>query len=351
MERVKLGDVATYINGYAFKPEDWADNGVEIIRIQNLTGKSREINYYEGDFDSKYEVNPGDVLISWSASLGVYVWKKERSVLNQHIFKVIFNKLEINKDFFVYQVATILNKAGVSAHGATMRHLTRPVFDSLPFRLTDIDSQNRIAGVLNYASTLIKLRQQQLTQLDTLVKARFVEMFGDPITNENGWREYRWSDVLLIKNGRNQKKIEQPNGEYAICGSGGVIGRGIEYITEAESVVIGRKGNINKPMLMHERYWNVDTAFGLEPHSEVLDVNYLYIFCEMYNFESLNKTVTIPSLTKSDLLNIKIPIPPLSLQNQFADFVKQVDKSKVAVQKALDEAQMLFDSLMQEYFE
>ena len=104
---------------------------------------------------------------------------------------------------------------------------------------------------------------------------------------------------------------------------------------EKNSVIIGRKGNINKPILVRENFWNVDTAFGLEPILEKINSEYLFYFCQLYNFEKLNKAVTIPSLTKSDLLDISLPLPPLSLQNEFADFVAQVDKSQFACQNAI----------------
>ena len=140
----RLGDIATYINGYAFKPTDWSNKGVPIIRIQDLTGNSYQANRYDGNYDMKYEVNSGDVLISWSASLGVYIWTGEKAVLNQHIFKVQFDKAEVDKSFFVHQVECILNKATGEAHGATMKHLTKPVFDALPFYLPDIQEQKNI---------------------------------------------------------------------------------------------------------------------------------------------------------------------------------------------------------------
>jgi type I restriction enzyme S subunit len=91
-EWVKLGDVASYINGYAFKPTDYASEGKPIIRIQDLTGNAYQTNRFAGNLDDKYRVVWGDVLISWSASLGVYVWSAEEAWLNQHIFKVQFNK-------------------------------------------------------------------------------------------------------------------------------------------------------------------------------------------------------------------------------------------------------------------
>ena len=96
---LKLGEIATYINGYAFKPEDWDNKGRPIIRIQNLTNSSNEINYFSRDIDEKYIVNKGDILISWSASIGIYEWTKEAAVLNQYIFKVVFNKVDINKKY------------------------------------------------------------------------------------------------------------------------------------------------------------------------------------------------------------------------------------------------------------
>ena len=153
-------------------------------------------------------------------------------------------------------------------------------------------------------------------------------MFGDTRFNDKGFPVVRWKEILEIKNGRNQKAVECVNGKYPICGSGGVISRASEYITKANSVIIGRKGSINTPILMREPFWNVDTAFGLEPDSTKLMVEYLYWFCRWFDFEQLNKAVTIPSLTKADLYLIEIPLPPLSLQEEFAGFVAQADKSQ-----------------------
>ena len=170
----RLGDIATYINGYPFKPSEWSDVGSPIIRIQDLTGNSYQTNRYNGVYSSKYEINNGDVLISWSASLGVYVWHGEKALLNQHIFKVVFDKTEISKKFFVYQVENILGKAASEAHGATMKHLTKPVFDALPFYLPPMEEQKKIAAVLDKVSDLIAKRRRQLDKLDLLVKARWI---------------------------------------------------------------------------------------------------------------------------------------------------------------------------------
>ena len=102
MEQKRLGDLATYINGYAFKPEDRRNEGLPIIRIQDLTGNVYNLGFYNGNYPEKIEINDGDVLISWSASLGVYIWNRGKALLNQHIFKVVFDKEEVNKQYFVF---------------------------------------------------------------------------------------------------------------------------------------------------------------------------------------------------------------------------------------------------------
>ena len=131
--------------------------------------------------------------------------------------------------------------------------------------------------------------------------------------------EYFFSDVLEIKNGKNQKGVENPEGRYPIYGSGGVMGYADNYICEADTVIIGRKGNINNPIYVSEPFWNVDTAFGLSANKEVLLPRYLFYFCEKFDFNKLNKTVTIPSLTKADLLKIKMNLPNIKEQQHIVE--------------------------------
>ncbi|VQK86032.1 type I restriction-modification system, S subunit [Streptococcus pneumoniae] len=335
MKKVKLGEVATFINGYAFKPQDWSSEGKEIIRIQNLTKTSTEINYYSGTIDKKYIVEAGDILISWSGTLGVFQWRGRSAVLNQHIFKVVFDKIDIDKSYFKYVVEKGLQDAVKHTHGSTLKHLTKKYFDNIIVPYTNLGEQQRIASELDLLSKLILRRQEQLEELNLLVKSRFNEMFGDVILNEKEWKVSKWNEILTIRNGKNQKQVEDADGKFPIYGSGGIMGYAKDWIVKKNSVIIGRKGNINKPILVRENFWNVDTAFGLEPVLEKINSEYLFYFCQLYNFEKLNKAVTIPSLTKSDLLNISIPLPPLALQNEFADFVAQVDKSQFACEIAI----------------
>ena len=135
-----------------------------------------------------------------------------------------------------------------------------------------------------------------------------------------------FEEVLEIKNGKNQRAVENPEGKYPIYGSGGIMGYADEYICEADTVIVGRKGSINNPLYVEEPFWNVDTAFGLETKREVLIPKYLYYFCRKFDFERLNKAVTIPSLTKSDLLKIEIDVPDLDIQQEVVDKLAKIEQ-------------------------
>lgn len=129
----------------------------------------------------------------------------------------------------------------------------------------------------------------------------------------------RFEDILDIINGKNQKKVENPNGAYPIYGSGGVMGYADDYLCEANTVVIGRKGSINNPIYVEEPFWNVDTAFGLVARENMLLPRYLYFFCVHYDFNKLNTTVTIPSLTKANLLKIEMNVPGIDEQKKIIE--------------------------------
>ncbi len=144
-----------------------------------------------------------------------------------------------------------------------------------------------------------------------------------------------FENVLKIKNGKNQRAVENPNGQYPIYGSGGIMGYADDFICRENTVVVGRKGNINKPIFVEKPFWNVDTAFGLEANKELLLPKYLYYFCLRFDFERLNKAVTIPSLTKADLLKIEIDPPPLTKQAEIVNKLDRIDSIKSLREKEL----------------
>lgn len=352
---VNLGNVATYINGYAFKPSDWAEDGTPIIRIQDLTGNSYQMNRFKGIVDSKYDVNSGDVLISWSASLGVYVWNRGNAVLNQHIFKVVFDKEEVDKDFFVFQIDNLLKRAANQAHGATMRHLTKPVFDALPFYLPDIKTQRLISSKLNLIVHLIEDHHEQLKKLDELIRSRFLELFGDP------------NDVSILSLPGEKKSIED------VCD--GIYGGGtpskshkeyytgkIPWVTPKDMKTLSiddSQNHINSEAienstakLIPKRCVLMVIRSGILKHTLPVAINNVEVTINqdmkafvpsslitpeylLYTFKLMEKSilskvrgVTADNIEFSEFRKRRIVVPPIEVQTQFVDFALSIDKSK-----------------------
>ena len=344
----KLGEVATYINGYAFKPQDWSDKGVPIIRIQDLTGNSYQANRYNGEYASKYEVNDGDVLISWSASLGVYIWHGEKAVLNQHIFKVVFDKERISKDFFVHQVGLILENAASDAHGATMKHLTKPVFDALPFYLPPYEKQCEIAEVLDKVTSLISLRKQQLAKLDKLVKARFVELF-----HGQGYPVLKWKDVFDTTTGKLDSNAAVENGIYPFFTCSKEVLRIDKYAFEQKALLLAGNNAAGK---YDVKYYN--GKFNAYQRTYVLGLkeNWSYRVFQYQLEDKLEylQQQSLGGLTKYLTLKIlgelSFIIPPKDKQDEFDAFVERVDQQKQTVQQSLEKLELMKKALMQEYF-
>ena len=164
------------------------------------------------------------------------------------------------------------------------------------------------------------------------------------------YKVYKWSDVLTIINGRNQNAVECEDGEYPIYGSGGVMGKANDYLCPPNCTIIGRKGNINNPIYVETKFWNVDTAFGLSANEEILNPRYLYYFCVDYNFERHNKAVTIPSLTKADLLKIEMCLPPLDKQKSIVGELDKINELIRLKKEQLKDYDNLAQSIFYEMF-
>lgn len=373
---MRLGDVATYINGFAFKPDDWSEEGLPIIRIQDLTGNSYQMNRYAGEYNPKYEVNRGDVLISWSASLGVYVWQGEKALLNQHIFKVVFDKCEVDRSFYVHQVAAILEKAASQAHGATMKHLTKPVFDALPFYLPDLPTQQRIADTLDKVSEGIEVCRRMVDELDLMVKAKFVEMFGDPVSNPMGWEEKKLGHVCKkLTDGTHFSPESFATGAYKYVTAKNIRINGfdfsnITYIPEEVHRPIYERCNpeygdvlyikdgvttgIAMVNTLHEEFSLLSSVALLKQDRNVINGCFLCGVlnnAEMYSNIRMNMGgAAITRLTIAKLNEIQVIVPPIELQEQFATFVSKIDKSRLTIQQVLSKIELEQKVLMQKYF-
>ena len=168
---------------------------------------------------------------------------------------------------------------------------------------------------------------------------------------KQGWEIKKLGEVCDIINGRNQKSVECTDGDYPIYGSGGIMGYASHFLCNAGTTIIGRKGTINKPIYVEEPFWNVDTAFGLQPKN-TLNSKLLHYFCLYFDFLKLNKGTTIPSLVKADLLQIDIPVPSLAEQERIVEILdrefERIDALKANAEKNLQYAKDLFQSALRQ---
>ena len=356
MEYKKLGDIATYINGYAFKPEQRGSEGLPIIRIQDLTGNAYDLGYYDGDYPKKIELNDGDVLISWSASLGVYLWNRGKALLNQHIFKVVFDKVEIDKFYFMYAVEYNLDKMSLKTHGATMKHITKKDFDNVVIPYPDLDYQKEVSYRLTSLKGIIEKYQEQLELLGELVKARFVEMFGDPEDNPFKWNKMPLSNIMLNANNGMARRGNDENGnivlrlvelqdgyiDYSnpnrICLNENEKKR---YLLKNNDFLFarvnGNPDNVGRCAVFHdigEDVYHNDHIIRVHFNEELLNgVFASELINSNFGKRQLKKRIKTSAgqytVSQDGISAIVSIVPPLELQNQFASFVEEIDKSRL----------------------
>jgi type I restriction enzyme S subunit len=176
--QVPLGEVADFVNGAAFKPEDWGVDGLPIIRIQNLTDLAKPFNYTERIVPEKLVVNPGDLLVSWSATLGVFQWNGPKGLLNQHIFRVLPNDEVVDKNYLKHTLGQAINDMERHLHGATMKHVNRAEFLGTRIPLPPLEEQRRIAAILDKVALLIQSAAHAFFLSQELKKSLVHETLG-----------------------------------------------------------------------------------------------------------------------------------------------------------------------------
>ena len=383
----KLKHLGQYINGYAFKPEEWGSKGVPIIRIQDLTGSNDNPNYFEGQIDKKYWVENGDILISWAATLDAFIWNKGNGWLNQHIFKAVPNRRIINYDFFFWMIKeSMKNMNNDNKHGIFMQHVTLSVFNNFTIPMPPLAEQERIAAFLDAECAEIdavlektrasieeykKLKQAVITQAvtkgirgDRPMKDSGIEWIGD-IPAE-------WGVVPHKRIMHKVKEIcEQYNGEDIISLTvNGVVKRdltaggkmptsfdGYQYVEPNDLLLclfdiditprcvgVVRDYGVTSPaysrFVMHDGYYNAYYDYLLR----MIDDNKVFVH--------LSKNLR-SSLTESDFGAIKACAPPLAEQKCIAAFLDarcdEIDALIAKKQQYLIEIENYKKSLIYEY--
>jgi type I restriction enzyme S subunit len=166
-EVMVAADVADYINGYPFSPTDWKMHGIPIIRIQNLNDPNAEFNYFDGKIDDIYKIKNGDLLFSWSASIGIHIWKGGDAVLNQHIFKVV-PKANINKLFLYYDLLLAIEQLKSRVHGSTMKHFQKNELKTTFIPIPPPEEQQKIAEIISAVDEKLEILKQEKVKLERI---------------------------------------------------------------------------------------------------------------------------------------------------------------------------------------
>ena len=199
-EKTTLGEIATYVNGRAFKPIEWSKTGTPIVRIQNLNNPNAEYNYYDGYIEEKYHIENGDLLFAWSASLGAYIWKGKSAFLNQHIFKVL-PKENVDKIFIYYLLDKVTSELYAKAHGSGMVHVTKGKFEATSVNIPPLETQqaivNKIESLFDEIDEGIGRLKTAAQQIQQYRQSLLKNAFNGELTKE--WRS-KHADTLLSEN-------------------------------------------------------------------------------------------------------------------------------------------------------
>ena len=383
MAKYKLGDICEIVSGSTPKTsiEEYWDGDIKWITPAEInddtyivTDSVRKITDLGAKKTGLSPFPEGTVILSSRAPIGKVAIAGCAMCCNQGFKNLICSEKILNKYlyWFLKGNTSFLNSLG---RGATFKEISKSIVSQIEINVPDIEYQKEAADILEKVSEVIYLRTQELTALDNLINARFVEMFGDPVKNPKGWEVVTIGDIVTeVRYGTSKPAVE--GGKYPYLRMNNLTADGhldlndLKYIDipddEIEKCVV-RKGDVLFNRTNSIELVGKTVVFDLQ--EDMIIAGYIIrvrlnkrllpeILSQYMNLEALKDilrsmakgAVNQANINAQELRSIKVYIPDMELQKQFIEMKNQVDKSKVAVQKALDETQMLFDSLMQEYF-
>ena len=318
-----------------------------------------------------------DILISVRAPIGAMNYAKEKCCIGRGVAALTPNEEKVSSEFIFWLLKGKNNELNQKGTGSTFKAIGRKVLEEIQVPEINLELQRKYASNLERIYSIIQDRQRQLEQLDKLVRARFVEMFGDCVINPKGWNTQSLEDISAVGSSKRVfvEELQETGIPFYRGTEVGALAEGRQispelFITKehykelCKATGTPQIGDLLMPSICPDgRIWMVNTNMpfyfkdGRVLWVHAIDKNYNPIFLLytlkdriMTDYNSIASGTTFAELKIFALKKCQIFNVPIALQNQFANFVKQVDKSKDSVQKALDEAQLLFDSLMQQYF-
>ena len=357
--QVKLEEVCKRIYAGGDVPKDrYSEVKTDQYQVPIYANAEKDEGLY-GYTDVARE-NDLSITVAARGTIGYTAIRKEPFLPVVRLITVVPDTDKISVRYLYYA----LRNCKPQSSGTSIPQLTVPDIKKNYVYLYEIEEQERIADILDKAQDIINVRKRELEQLDNLIKARFVELFGDRFINDKNWCTRKLGECMNFNNGKAHEQVVDENGEYTLITSRAIASdlKDVRRTNELlfplyqNDIVMVMSDVPNGRALAKCLLIDADESYTLNQRICSFD-NYEFNPVFLVNllnrhqyFLGFNDGNGQTNLRKNDILECDLIIPPMELQEQFAVFVKQVDKSKVAVQKALDEAQLLFDSLMQKYF-
>ena len=373
----KLTDICDIQYGYAFDSKCFTEDSSypPLVRIRDVKRGYSE-TYYSGEYPEEYILSAGDLLVGMDGEFNIARWKCTGALLNQRVCKLAA-KIGTNEEYLRFAMSKALKKIEQRTAFVTVKHLSAKELNKLELNVPELSNQDRIADILNRLEAVIEKRREELDKLDELIKARFVEMFGNPVANDMGWDTVPLENICkaIVDCPHSTPSYTNEDTGFmcirtSIVKKNKILWDDIEYISEDEfakriqrkkpevgDIVYTREGAILGIAAIIDRDCNValgQRSMLLSPDIDKCTSEFLCVAMNSDSFlDNALRGVSgsaSPHINVGDIKTFKMIMPPVELQNQFSDFVKQVDKSKVAIQAALEKSQLLFESLMQKYF-
>ncbi len=302
-----------------------------------------------GYFDS-FNTSGESVLISeGGASCGYINYVNENFWCGCHCYRL--HDIKVFPKYLFHALKANQQRIMALRTGSAMPNIQKSTIQKFELKIHDDSTiQKKVSTMLDKCNELIEKHKMTLEKYDTLIKSRFIEMFGDPRINSKNLPSVKFIDVIKLQRGFDLPVQERDStGTINVYGSNGVLGKHNEIKVKGPGIVTGRSGTLGKVYYVLEDYWPLNTTlFSVDTHGN--NVIYLKYLLEAFELERFTEGAGVPTLNRNIVHEKEIINAPLELQQQFAAFVQQIDKSKFAVQKSLEKAETLYKSLMQEYF-
>lgn len=350
--RVKLEEVCKRIYAGGDVPKDrFSEEKTEEYPVPIYANAEKDNGLY--GYTDKAREEELSITVAARGTIGFTAIRREPFLPVVRLITVVPDTEKVSVRYLYY----VLKNCKPQSSGTSIPQLTVPDIKKNSLELYDISEQEQIADQLDRVNRVIELRKQELESLDELIKARFVELFGDPIMNPMSWEKKRFDEICENLDSR-RKPIssgDRVEGIYPYYGASGIVDYVEDYIFDEDILLVSEDG-ANLLMRSTPIAFSVSGKVWVNNHAHVVrfDEMSLQKYVEIYfSLIDISENITgsaQPKLNQAKLNAMMIPIPEKTLLEQYREFLKQIDKSKVAVQKALDETQLLFDSLMQNYF-